>query len=97
MQGRQAVWVPGVDPIQVQFINGRGTKPRFGCWKVGHGQDDQATVDIVRLQLVDQFGQRDLPFVFITVGTGHQQYGGPLTVANTDDRNGQPAVSRAVN
>ena len=48
----------------------------------------QPLLPLKTVQLVDQFGQCNLTFVFITVGPGHQQYCRTVTIANTDDGDG---------
>ena len=65
----RAVWIAWEHSVEVNVIDGRGAKARFGGRVVGHRKNDHSARDILWLEFAGKTRQRDLTFVLITVGT----------------------------
>ena len=55
---------------------------------VQRGEDDDPAADAARIQRADEFVEQDLALVFVAVGAGGQQDGGPVRAGQQGDGHG---------
>ncbi len=94
---RRTAGITGKATVQVTFVKGRGPHAGMRGWIIGHGQNNQTALDILRHQLPAQFAQSDLAFVFIAMIAGDNQGRGSGAVLEHHDGHGDPAICGAVN
>jgi hypothetical protein len=96
LRGRAAIGFTRKTAVEVALVERRGAHPGHRRREIRRGQDDDAAVDLGRLEAADQLAERDLTFVFVAVVARHQQDARPLAMLDAGDGYRNPAIGRAV-
>ena len=93
---RRAVGIARKAAIEVAAVDRRAAGTSHRRRQVGRRHDDQAAVDLRRVELADQVREDDLAFVLVAVVAGAEIERGPGAVADHADRDADPAIGRDV-